>query len=235
MDFSTIQNHVKNYLLDLPDETEALIPDWINLALREFEETHNFRYMEASQEYITTEAARQLGEKPSGWKESRAFPFIERDDGGRREIDWGASASDMVRQYSDDADLSKGVPQFLLETPEALEVYPFPDGQSDYADGEYVIEVPYWGFSEELSDPSDTNWVTDNYPWYLIYAATAKGMIFNREEERATGYIGLANDQLTRARRYDKRSRLPDRMSLSVRGRVFAPGRLPRRSASRWR
>lgn len=235
MDYITIQNHVKNYLLDLPDETEALIPDWINLALREFEEPHNYRYMEASQEYITTVADRNLGVLPAGWKESRGFPYIKRFDGGRREIDWGASNSDMVRQYSDDSDIDKGAPQFLLELPDSLQVYPYPDGNSDYGDGEYVIEVPYWIFSEELTLPGDTNWVTDNYPWYLIYAATAKGMIFNREEERATGYIGLANDQVTRARRQDKRSRLPDRMSLAVRGRVFAPGRLPRRSASRWR
>lgn len=235
MNFATIQTKVKDYLLDLPDETELLVPEWINFVIREAEDDHNFRYMEAVEQYPTVEGNRDLGLKPDRWKDFRGYPYLIRDDGGTSEIDWAASLSDMVRQYSDDPDVDKGAPQFLLQSEDSFDVYPYPDGQSDYTDGEYVLDVPYWRYSAELTADVDTNWLTDNYPWYVIFAAVSKGLVFNRDEQRAAGYVGMATDQYRRAVRKDKRSRLPDRMSLSVRPRVYGPGRQPRGSRSRWR
>lgn len=225
--FAELKSRVEDYVLDLPSETEALVGEWINKAMREAEERHNFRHMEAEASFTTVEGQRSLGDKPDDWKEARTAPWLLFNDGDSREIAWAASESDMIRTYAvEDAD-DEGRPEFVLETPDGFEVYPFPDGRSDYSDDEYRVKIPYWARTDNLSGDNDTNWWTDEAHWYLTYAAVAEGMIFNREEERAQTYILKAENELQREVRLDKRSRLPRRLTLTRRGDVYGPGKRP--------
>lgn len=225
--FAALKTRVENYLLDLPSETQALVGEWINKALREGEERHNFRHMEAEAAFTTVTGQRSLGTKPSDWKEARTAPWLLFNDGESREIAWAASASDMVRTYAVGDAEDEGRPEFVLETAAGFEVYPFPDGQADYPDDEYRVNIPYWARTADLAADADTNWWTDEASWYLTYAAVAEGMIFNREEERAQTYILKAENELQREIRLDKRSRLPRRLTLTPRADVYAPGKRP--------
>lgn len=235
MNLSAITDRVREYLLDLPQHNEILILDWINLAIRSIEDRHNFEYMQQQANFTTSEGARTLGPKPERWKAFREDPYIARADGSNMEIDWAASHSDMVRQYGDSEEHDSGPPRFVLEKVAGLDVYPLPDGRGDYSDGEYRIRIPYWAYSPTLHEQSsEVNWLMANYPWYIISAAVAEGMIFNRDEARAATFVGLSERERARAIATDKRSKLPRRMELTPRGRVFGPGRSPRRSFRGW-
>jgi hypothetical protein len=159
-----------------------------------------------------------LDDKPALWKEAGSAPWLAFDDGAVREIEWAPSESEMVRQYALDAD---GRPAFVLETDTELHVYPLPDGRADWPDEEYRVRLPYWSYSAALSAGADTNSLLQLAPWYVIFYAVAEGLVFNRDEQRAGVYQGKAETQFVRARVQDKRSRLPDRMTLVPRRGVF--------------
>lgn len=233
MDLQTLEGHVRGYILDVVQSTDDLVPTFINRAIRIAEERpFNFAYMAAEQAFTTTEGARLLGAKPTRWKRSRGLPYLTSDDfGTTHEIQWAPSESEMLRMYPSESApaTDRAGPRFVLERSDELWVYPVPDGESDYSDGDYRITVPYWTFSADLVDPDDDNWLTINAGWYVVFRATAEGLIRNREEERAATYLQLAEAEYTRVMNHEKRSRLPDRMSLHVRRDVFAPTKGPRK------
>lgn len=230
-DFAAIKSKVESYVLDLPSSTQTLIGDWVNKAVRDAEVEHNFLHMLAEQTYITSPGVRVLGAKPALWKARRAAPSLLFDDGGDEEIYWAPSGSEMVRVYDTGDPDDDGEPVFLLETASDLEVYPFPDGISDYADGNYRVVVPYWSFSAVLTDDADTNFFTTAGEWYTVFAAVAEGLMFNRDEERAVQYLERANQQLSKLIRADKSMRRARRDHLTIRPAVY--GRVPLRNRRR--
>lgn len=221
MDLQTARQRVQDYVIDLPSETVSLIDSWINKAVRTAEERHNFRYMAQTLSTITVTGQRKLDDKPALWKEAGAPPWLQRDDGSNREMEWAPSKSEMVRDFDiEDAD-DKGSPRFVLETADELRVFPFPDGESDYLDGEYRVRVPYWSYSALLSSNGDSNPLTLAAPWYVVFYAVSEALIFNRDEGRGGAYAGKAEQEFVKARLVDKRSRLPDRMTVVPRRDVF--------------
>jgi hypothetical protein len=232
MDFATAQTLTGQYINDLPADTQALIPVWINDAVRDAEARHNFRHMEAEHTFTTAVAVHALGSKSAlsrEWKEARTAPWLQRDDGSRREVLWAPSQSEMVRQYSLDS-LDKGAPEFVLETEAGFSVFPFPDGEADWAGGEYRLHLPYWAYSPELTNPADTNPVLNgDFGLYVVYFAAALGHVFNEDDERAAKYAGLGARYLQRAIGVDKRSRMPNRTTLVPRRDVYGPAIRPRR------
>jgi len=219
MDLQTARQRVQDYIIDLSAETQALIDAWINEAVNAAENRYNFRYMEQTLARETVAGVRKLDDKPALWKEAGSSPWLEYGDSAAREIEWGPSESEMLRQFSALDD--EGQPRFLLETDTELHVYPLPDGQSDWPDDEYRVRVPYWSYSATLSNNADTNSLLSQAPWYVIFYAVAEGLVFNRDEQRAGVYQGKAEAQFVRARSQDKRSRLPDRMTLVPRRGTF--------------
>lgn len=234
MDFSTIKGHIREYVIDVPAETEALLDDWVNEALLDAERRHNFQHMYATESYTTTEDTRKLGDVPDNYKEPRGLPWKLFDDGQTVEFDWAASESDMIRQYGNDNDLDDGEPEFLLEVynqtsgKREFHLYPLPDDNSDYSDGDYRIEVPVWLYSPALADEGDTNWFTNQFPFYLIYKATYFGLLFNRDESRASAFNQLAEQMYRNAKSLDKRSKIPPRFTMPARRGVHAPSKRPR-------
>lgn len=224
MDFQTLQSHVENYLLDVPAETSQLVPDWINMAVRQAADRHNFQFMKAETELETVEDQRELGDIPDGWKERRYPPWLQHQDGSVTEIRWAPSESEMVRAFGQaqpaqgsSVPADRGSPEFILEQDSTLEVFPFPDSRADWDNGEYRVVVPYWSEPAELSANTDANWITENMPFYVIFFAAAEGFLFNRDEERSKYYQQRAEEQFLRGRKADKRKQLPDRLILAPR------------------
>lgn len=230
-DFATIKSKVESYVLDLPSSTQALVGDWVNKAVRDAEVEHNFLHMAAEQTFITAPGVRVLGSKPTLWKARRTAPRLLFNDGGDEEIYWAPSGSEMVRVYDTGDPDDAGTPEFLLETITELEVYPFPDSDSDYSDGNYRVQVPYWSFSAPLSADGDINFFTEAGEWYTIFAATAEALMFNRDEPRAVQYIERAAQQLAKLVRTDKGAKRARRDHLTIRPAVY--GHVPLRNRRR--
>lgn len=224
--FAAIKSRVGRYLIDLPTETNSEIGAWVNRAAKLAQDDHNFRFQEATAEFTTTDGTRLLGSVPSDWKEARAAPWVLEGDSETTEIEW-ITQSDAIRLYSDSA-LDVGFPRHVMETSTGFDIYPYPDGLSLNGDGEYRVKIPYWKYLPELSGDTDTNWFTDNAEDYLVYLATAEGMVFNRDEERAAVYFTKASEDLMRAVKVDKRSRLPKRITLRPMKGVYASSRTRR-------
>lgn len=228
--FAQLKTRVKDYLIDVPTKTDALVGAWINRAVRVAEEQHNFRHMEALHEATTTVSTRKLDDKPSDWKENREPPYFLREDGSTREMAWSPSGTDMRRQFDVEDTDDQGDPDFLLETETELHVFPFPDGASDWdSDFEYRIKVPYWAYTAELVNDGDTNWFTDKAEWYVTFFAVAEGLLFNRDTQEATLYLERAATEYGRVRTVDKRARALSPRQLVPRVGVFGPARKPPR------
>lgn len=225
MDLSTMRGYVQDYMVDVPSTvTDALINAWINEGLRKAETRHNFRYMEATHSATSVAATRKLDDKPSDWKETRAWPWVLRDDGSEFQILWAASASDMLTQFDDSDTDDDGAPAFILETESELHLYPYSDGKSDYGDGEYRVKMPYWKRSADLSadsDAEDVNPLIGMAPWYPVWYAAHEGLLLTRDEQRAGIYLSKAETDFKLAVTKDKQSRLPDRMTLVPRTGVY--------------
>lgn len=234
MQFSDLIEVVEQYLLDLPDDTVALVPTWINQSVKDAERHHNFRHMERTAQFVTIPNQREQLDVPAQYKESRSDPFLIRNDGAVDEIDWAPSHSDMIRQYGNDPAIDIGSPQFILEIFDGDEdvtefhSYPMPDTQSLYPDGNYRLNLPYYAFSVDMLAGSDSNFVTNNAEFYVIYKSVEYGMFFNRDEKRAIAYRNLAEAQFKIFRRVDKKKRMQRRNELTLRLGVNRPSKLPR-------
>jgi hypothetical protein len=69
-----------------------------------------------------------------------------------------------------------------------IEVYPYPDGASDWPDGNYRIQIPYWAYTPPLVASGDTNWFTRDGPGveYIVAAASMMCFEMDWDEARAT-------------------------------------------------
>ncbi len=227
-DLATLRTRVQARLVDITASITAEVDELINAAIREAEDEHNFKIMEASVEYTTTLATRLLNALPTDWKESRAKPYLREGQGGilgTHNIQWAPSSAEMVRLYSLDDPNDKGEPQFIHENSvdDQFDVYPFPDGASQWNDSEYRVTIPYWKYLGDLVNDGDTNWFTHNMQGYVQDRATAEGFLLNWDEERAAVWLTSARVKLDRAKKLDKRTRFPRDFTLAMSRDVFAP------------
>jgi len=211
-DFATIQTRVNSRLIDLPATIVTEVPLLVNQAIREAEQKHNFRVMEAEQAASTVIATRTLAAISSDFKEKRARPFYRDGQDGLLSteiIDWGSSKEDMLKRYELDDTTSDGSPRFILvdDAGSNYSVWPFPDGSSQWDNGEYRVVMPYWKFLADLTG-TGTNWFTANMEEYLIFQATAHGFMLNWDELRAVQWFTLATDKFNSGKRHDKLSRI---------------------------
>lgn len=231
MDFATIKTEVGAWTLDLPTSVSARVGTFVNQAVRDAADRHNFRFMESEitpSPLSTAEDTRQLVAKPADWKESRGLPFLLLQTGGTKEIDWAGSESEMNRTYAyqipqetSTVETDKGEPRYLLERPTTIDVWPLPDALSDWTNGNHRIVVPYWAYPDELQLDNDTNWITENGAWYVIYLATSLALKFNRDDDRAREFKADAEPHFAKMRRVDKLSRVPERLTLRPQKNAF--------------
>jgi hypothetical protein len=84
------------------------------------------------------------------------------------------------------------------------DIYPIPDGNSDYVDGEYRIKVPYWRYLPALVADGATNWFTENAEEYLVNKATAEAFALDWDENRMAIWEAKADIRYKEAVKQDK-------------------------------
>lgn len=213
--FSEICSRVQTRLIDVRAEVTAEIPQLVNEGIDALQGVHNWRCMQCEVQFITASRSANphiLAQIPSAttqtyaWKEPRQDPYYVMQIGDTRELVYLPNRTYAYRQWSAFNTFDKGPPRMLLlgepvnqtvpdpSNPDKLmvnlniEVYPEPDGNSDWntaPGGEYRVNVPYWGYLPVLVDPSDTNWFTSNATAFLIDFATARGFMLDWDEARA--------------------------------------------------
>lgn len=212
--FLTIQQRVTRRIVDLPTAVSTEVPLLVNESIRTLMDLHNFWCMRAELQFNTNAAATNahvIGQIPQGtspwqWKEPRGNPYYVLGIGATREFGYASSRQQAYRSYDPFDPNSKGPPRMMLigepdnttvadpSNPDVLsnnmniEVYPYPDGQSDWTTspaGEYRVNVPYWAFLPDLSADGDTNWFTQNAERFIVDFATARGFMMNYDEQRA--------------------------------------------------
>jgi hypothetical protein len=192
-----LQTEVLGNLIDMPTFITTMVPIYINRALNKLQGKHDFQVMKTEQSITTLFETRLLATVPANFKALRGKMRYEDNLGQDHKITFANDRTE-VRKYRSVTDT--GFPQFVLKSEENdlgasnWEVYPLPDGNSDYTDGEYRIVIPYWRYLPDLSFPSDANWFTNQGPGaaWIVKEATAMGFFVNEDEKRALQWIGLA-------------------------------------------
>jgi len=201
--YSEIQDRVERRLIDLPAAVLAEVPDLVNKAHREIQRRHNFKVMRATQSNTTLVDTRTLVTAiPSDFKQLRSKPWFVSNEGFRKEIGIAPDELALAREFETDDD---GEPEFILEpacdddtcVSEKWEVWPLPDGNSDYDDGEYRLVIPYWKYLPAYSADADSDWFSVNADWYITFKATAEGFFVDWDEQRGAFWEQKATNELS--------------------------------------
>lgn len=206
--FLELRTRLERWIIDQNVAITTESGDLVNKAHRELQDRHNFKAMEArtsAEEFVTTNITRNLGSTPSDWKERRGNPFYTDVAGNTVPIEWAPTEEEMVKMFDDNTTTDKGTPQFILETASSFDVYPFPDALADHGDGNWRIEFLYWRYLPVLSADGDNDFLTNNRDWPIVFHAIAFGFLLNQDEERAAIFTTLAEGEMRRAIRHEKR------------------------------
>lgn len=222
MDFLALQTEVRTNIIDLPTAVTNLVPSFINRAMKELQNKHNFKVMETGTGILSTvENTRLLAVVPDNFKEYRGKPIEISAMGGVRELgiaaDFQSATLDFGSELGGEAVLATltGRPEVIFRQEPSSDaggtsfhVYPLPDGNSLYANGEYRIAIPFWKYVIPLAANESFNWFTNNAEEWLIFQATAHGFFADWDEERAAGWIQRAALKLQEVVALDKRLRV---------------------------
>lgn len=170
--YATIQARVNRRVIDLPTQVQAEVPQLINEALQEVQSRHNFKVMETELAAYTAVGSQTLVASvggaalavPSNFKEFNGEPYwVRYQDGSIRFMTVAPDRYSIWGAFSEGANADQSFPQILLDAPgndlnvRNYQVYPLPDGASDYPDGEYRITIPYFRYLPQLVSDGDTN------------------------------------------------------------------------------
>lgn len=207
--FSTLKERVLRRVIDAPTAVQTEVPLLLNNALLAIQQRYNFEAMKRSASYITTENTRLLGALPTRFKAWRDRPLLLPNEGTNRNRDLLSIQSDEDAQTEWGEDQTGRPSALALSTPtedsglSALNVYPLPDGLSDYSDGEYRIKLPYWGYVAPLASDGDTNWFTENAEEFLIFYATAEAFDVDWDDAAMTKYTAKREALFRQVRQLD--------------------------------
>ncbi len=221
--FSTLKDRLGRRIIDENTSFTTEQGDLINFAHRELQDRYNFKVMEAKTTAVTSALTRALVSIPSDWKEARAEPWLVDVSGNTDHIVWIPTEHEAQKSYDDNTTVDTGEPQFLLENATTIDVYPYSDSNSDHADSEYRIVIPYWKYLTELSADGDNDYLTNTYPWAIVYFATAQGFWLNQDEQRATFWEQKAEAQIRNKIRTEKKKKFRRTGFLRPRINVYGP------------
>jgi hypothetical protein len=228
--FSVLQARVERRVIDLPASVLAEVPILINEAMHFLQQRHNFKVMETETAQTSTTAdSHTLLAVPSDYKEARGLPYLVFNDGSTKDLLLAANRAAVLDALTLSDPNDVGEPVVILDAePNDLgvrnfEVYPFPDGNSQFGDGEYRVVIPYWRYLPDLSAGTDTNWLTENAEEYLVFKATAEAFSVDWDEERSAAWEAKAGVKFNETIAADKRFRLGGVTTLVIHKDVNAP------------
>lgn len=219
--------------------TSAVVDRWINRAIKKLQEHRNYRVMRAVKSANTTLATRLLTAKPADWKEpSQDRPFYRRQLGDVVFMDWSGGEEDVRKEFTYNEAADKGAPRWLhMGTPsdvagtQSIEIYPFPDGASDWTSapvGEYRVEIPYWKYLPDLVTDGESNWFTNNAEDYIEFFGQWRAFRATWDETRTRAVQALMRDEEKDVWRKNVMEELAGMRALEPRSDVFAPRRVGR-------
>lgn len=119
----------------------------------------------------------------------------------RRDVEW------IVYQFGSNT----GKPYYFARNSGNLIFGPSPD--SDYA-----LVGSYYKRLAALSDSNTTNWLTDNYPDLIRYAALAEAAPYLQDDERIAVWEGKYQTAKARIERLEKREKTSGSRLATIRG-----------------
>lgn len=212
---------MQSELIDVPASiSSSVTATWINAGIFWLQAQHNFQVMQAETLYVTTSTpalgtsqTHIIGQIPTDWKCKRGIPYFAEFIGNVQQMEWLAEREYVYRKWGI-ADFNQVGPpcELLIGEPENaqfppvpsspsnnltglnIECWPFPDGSSDWSDGNYRIHVPYYRYLPALALAGDTNWFTLDGPQaeFVIRYAVWQGFLFNEDEQRASVHKAVA-------------------------------------------
>lgn len=210
--FGDLKNEVNLLLIDNPNAVQQLVGTWVNRAVRKLQVKHNFKDMEANVTFTTAQNTRLLGARPADWKQYRGKPYVSGPFGDTTDIEVVSSDANAAAAWGLSTDFDYGSPQGINENAlsQTFEVYPYPDGLENSADGEYTVIIPYWRFLGPLLSDTDENWLTTNAEQWIVYMAVAEGFYANEDENRAAIWETRATKEYKDIMSLDKDRRLAE-------------------------
>lgn len=217
--FAELKTRVGANIIDLPTAVSDIRGDLINSAIRKIQGgRHTFRVQES---LLSTTTDRDNSPidllddgVPSDFKEWLGRPYRIPSIGGKAVPMAFTTRKRANEMYGADSDLYIGAPQYVFEgeptdaNVRSLYVRPFPDGNSDYSDGEYRVYFPYARYIADLSSDGDTNWFTTDADRAVECEATWQAFMRDHDEERGAIWKQMANDEYNEVVKEDKRYRL---------------------------
>lgn len=204
--FAELKQEVRDLIIDLPASVTTYVGALVNRAIRDLQKGHNYRCMRRTFSAQTAVASHLIATAmPTDWKAPRQRPWYQTQAGHDMPMDWiGDEDEEILKVYSPTDPNDKGDPKHLYVRDSSdgkgtltLEVYPFPDGLSDWTVapvGEYRLIIPYWGFVPDLTADGDTNWFTVNAEQYIVEQAGAHGFLKDWDEPRAQIHFKAAQE-----------------------------------------
>lgn len=210
--FAELQARVLVAVIDAPTAIIAAVPGFVNRAITKLQQGHNFKTMERVAAFTTVLSTRSIGAMPSDFKAFNGKPWRVSDSGSVLPLVWGSSHYGTLLGINEE---SEGPPRSLLDSDDPTgtgarnwHVYPLPDGNSDYSDGEYRIKVPYFGYLTALSGSTDTNWFTVNAEDFIVDWAVAQAFAIDWDEQRMAVWLQKMDNERKDVVRVDKQYRL---------------------------
>lgn len=211
--FSAIQSRIQTELIDVSSAVTALVPTWVNAAIFWLQAQHNFQVMQAESQQVTSSTpalgvnqTHILCQLPTDWKCKRGIPYFEMFIGEAQQMEWLNEREFVYREWGwgDINQMGPPCKLFIGEAENAqwppvptnpsnnlvglnIEVYPFPDGSSDWSDGNYRINIPYYRYLPALAAGTDTNWFCIDGPQaeFVVRYGVWMGFMANEDEQRA--------------------------------------------------
>lgn len=186
MNLGQLKSAVKNYLNR--NDLDNYIVDFINVALRKIEQEFNLNYMINSQSGTLAKDTKYIA-KPTDFK---AVNFIKIKDPNMNK-DLGKPL--LGCNYEIFINLSRaeipGEPTAFYLYDGNIYFYPIPDK-------EYNYELSYFKYTPFMTSDSDSNWMTENQWFLLLYGALIEAEPFLMNDERMLTWKALYDDGIKR-------------------------------------
>lgn len=212
MSYNDLITEVTANVIDLPPTVAAAVPALINNAIQAIQRKYNFRAMEAMQSYVTLPNDFRLFGTINNFKEYR--------DRGPYVLNYLSRSRRLLTNLDSDVDMATLTNQTLSHSPEfiistlspasgdhAFSIRPYPDALSDWPDGNYRINIPYYGYTAPLAEPNDDNWFSINANEYIVFKATAEAFMKDWDYQSMSVWLTRADEKYKEVRSADVRER----------------------------
>lgn len=164
------------------DDLTAVIPDFIKLAETQLNrEIRHYKMHNKATANIET----QYSATPTDWLQSVRFHLNDTSKTLLKQ-----TSAEEIAKLRDDADDSKGRPQYYAHVGDLIEVFPTPDQN-------YEGELLYYQKLETLSNTNTSNWLLQMSPDAYLYGSLLQASPYLQADERmavwGATYQGIIN------------------------------------------